>query len=72
MKTIQLFFCFVEYCLNLFIYVNIVIPYVKKSWLVLGIIDGGIAVITASFISLSCSLFLMHEGDHSKMINDVL
>ena len=63
---------FLFWAVLLFIYVNIVIPYVKSTIGFLGIIVGGIAVITIVYFFIMFFI-LMHRGrQFRKMNNDIV
>ena len=62
---------FLFWAVLLFIYVNIVIPYVKSTIGFLGIIVGGIAIITAFYFFIAFYV-LINRGHRFRKINNAI
>ena len=63
---------FLFWAVLLFIYVNIVIPYVKSTIGFLGIIVGGIAVITIVYFFIMFFVLMRRGYQFRKMNNDIV
>ena len=63
---------FLFWAVLLFIYVNIVIPYVKSTIGFLGIIVGGIAVITIVYFFIMFFILMRRGRQFRKMNNDIV
>lgn len=63
---------FLFWAVLLFIYVNIVIPYVKSTIGFLGIIVGGIAVITIVYFFIVFFVLMRRGRQFRKMNNDIV
>ena len=63
---------FLFWAVLLFIYINIVIPYVKSTIGFLGIIVGGIAVITIVYFFIMFFILMRRGRQFRKMNNDIV
>lgn len=63
---------FLFWAVLLFIYVNIVIPYAKSTIGFLGIIVGGIAVITIVYFFIMFFILMRRGRQFRKMNNDIV